>query len=426
MVRLVVDRLRWSWWLFFGFAVLARFPASASAGAEPRGVLSLQDALAAAADRAPSLRGFRAELEVRDAEALQASLPPNPDVELEQENFAGTGNARAWNEAETTLGVSMPLELGAKRERRVELAQLDRRLTEWDHREARRAVRLATADAFVRTLAAQERLARARESAELERALLATVERGVRAGAAAVVEAKRAALAVSRADTEVDRLGQELAAARLALAASWGASEPTFEAVRGDLARLEAPPAIDELLAKVEAWPAVSRFGDEGARARAVLALEEARAAPDLRLGVGVRHLAADDDVAMVASVGVPLPLFDRNQGAIEAARRSSMVSADRADAARIESAAAVRALHHEASAAFARVDRLRGSLLPEAEGVYREAREAYQRGLFRLTDVLETQRSLFELRLELIDELERHQRAAVALELAFQEGESR
>lgn len=425
------DRFGSSWWSVWAVVLVVVLPVAVRAGDEAgpaslRGEVTLEDAVAAAMAGAPELTGAPSELAIRDAEAAQAAARPNPELVLEEENFAGTGSSRAWREAETTLAVAVPIELGDERSRRVEVAQLDRRLAEWDQREQRQTVRLATAEAFVRTLAAQERLAWARQAVALESALGEAVERGLRAGAVSAVDARRASLARKRAEADVDHRLRELAAARLALARSWGERTPAFDRVRGDLARLAPPPPLDELLGKVGELPSVSRWHDQQARDRASLALEDARAAPDLRVGVGVRHLAADDDVALVASVGVALPLFDRNQGAIAVARRSAERSAALGGGALVDGAAALRALHHEASASHDRAQTLLGSLVPEAEAVHREAREAYQRGLFRLTDVLETQRSLLELRLELIDELERHHRAATALRITCREGDSR
>ena len=49
---------------------------------------------------------------------------------------------------------------------------------------------------------------------------------------------------------------------------------------------------------------------------------------------------------------------------------------------------------------------RLRDEVLPEATATYESARTAYQRGRLRLTDVLDTQRTLFDLRSRYFDAL--------------------
>jgi len=45
--------------------------------------------------------------------------------------------------------------------------------------------------------------------------------------------------------------------------------------------------------------------------------LENAKKIPDLTVSGGVRRLNENDDTAFVMGFSVPLPLFDRNQGAL-------------------------------------------------------------------------------------------------------------
>ncbi|HLE63259.1 MAG TPA: TolC family protein, partial [Pyrinomonadaceae bacterium] len=52
----------------------------------------------------------------------QAGLRPNPILEFEQTTGRLTGSA---GERETTVGVALPVELGGKRHRRIELAQAE-------------------------------------------------------------------------------------------------------------------------------------------------------------------------------------------------------------------------------------------------------------------------------------------------------------
>ena len=67
---------------------------------------------------------------------------------------------------------------------------------------------------------------------------------------------------------------RELAAARAALAATWGASEPRFERAVGDLAAVAPPPALDALLPLRGRDPDLARWDDRargaqgGGRAR--------------------------------------------------------------------------------------------------------------------------------------------------------------
>src|SRR5262245_55870264 len=58
---------------------------------EPTGTISLRDALAAALLHNPELAAFSSEVRAREARALQAGLLPNPELDTEFEDFAGSG-----------------------------------------------------------------------------------------------------------------------------------------------------------------------------------------------------------------------------------------------------------------------------------------------------------------------------------------------
>lgn len=66
--------------------------------------------------------------------------------------------------------------------------------------------------------------------------------------------------------------------------------------------------------------PTLARWSDEVGRRAAQVDLEHAKSIPDLRVGAGVRQFNENDLTAIVASVAIPLPIFDRNDGNIAAA----------------------------------------------------------------------------------------------------------
>jgi cobalt-zinc-cadmium efflux system outer membrane protein len=126
---------------------------------EPTGVLTLRQALALALLRNPELASAAWEVRAGEARTLQAGLLPNPEFELEVENFAGSGEFRGFDAAETTLALSQVIELGGKRLRRVRVAALERDVAAWDYEAKRVDVFTATTKAFVEVLSAQAKLA---------------------------------------------------------------------------------------------------------------------------------------------------------------------------------------------------------------------------------------------------------------------------
>ena len=125
---------------------------------EPAGDLSLRDALVLAMLHHPGLKSVSWEIRVRESEAVQAGMRPNPQMVGEIENVAGSGVYSGIQSSESTILLSQLVELGGKRGRRLQAAQLERDLSAWDFETRRIDVLTQTAQAYFGVLAAQDRL----------------------------------------------------------------------------------------------------------------------------------------------------------------------------------------------------------------------------------------------------------------------------
>jgi cobalt-zinc-cadmium efflux system outer membrane protein len=130
-------------------APAAPFPPAQPPVGELKGALSLEEVLRAALLRNPALSSTAFEVRAAEARTLQASLLPNPELELELEDFGGTGEVRGVRASESTLQLSQLVELGGKRAKRVGAAGLERGLATWDY-EAKRLEVLTEATKAVR------------------------------------------------------------------------------------------------------------------------------------------------------------------------------------------------------------------------------------------------------------------------------------
>jgi cobalt-zinc-cadmium efflux system outer membrane protein len=383
-------------------------PDALEAGAsDPTGELTLRTALGLALARSPALQSFSWEIRARDARLLQAGRLPNPQLHTEIENVGGSGSRQAFEDTETTVRLSQLIELGGKRGKRQRLAELGTTLATWDYEAKRLHVLSETSKAFIQVLGAQERVDLARELARLADEAVHAVDSRVAAGGASPVESTRAKVSLAKAELEKSRTEQELVAARSALAASWGSTRPTFTRVVGDLTRVGPPPSEEELFRRLEANPDLARWETELDERRAALSLEQAGRVPDVTVGAGGRHFSDNGDNALVLELSVPLPVFNRNDGAIaEAEHRLSKARADRS-AAYVAAHAALSTAAARLAAAYDQARRLRTHVLPQAKSSLDGALDAYRKGLFRSVDVLDAQRTLFELRGDYLASLE-------------------
>lgn len=383
----------------------------------PTGSVRLSDAVAAALLNSPELSVFSWQIRVQEARAVQAGLLPNPELAAEIEDVGGTGDREAFEKTQITISIAQLIELGGQRAKRLRLASLTRDLASWDYEVARANVLAAVAKAFTATLAAQNRLKLFDELVAVAQRSIDAVAAQVKAGATSPIELARAEAALGRTQAQRWRAERDLAVSRLALAVTWGGSSVTFSEVLGNLGSPASPPELAVLLARIEDNPDLARWSSELEQRRAVLNLEQARAVPSLTVAVGGRQFTDNGDTALVAGLSIPLPIFDRNQGNIMAAQRQAAQAAAQRDFAAVTVRQALGTAYEDLRAAYGQAATLRDTVLPKAEAAFAGARDAYQRGLLRFLDVLDAQRTLFEVRDDYLRTLASYFSALVDLE---------
>ena len=123
------------------------------------------------------------------------------------------------------------------------------------------------------------------------------------------------------------------------------------------------------------------------------------------------------EDNAFLVEVGVPIPIFNRNQGAIlEARHRLAKVDEERR-AVEVGVRLALGVGYEALMSAFEEATALGSRVIPEARQAFDTVGDGYRKGLFGYLDVLDAQRTLFELRSRYIDALADYHRAAADVE---------
>lgn len=384
---------------------------------EPDGALPLRDALALALVRNPKLASVSWESRITEARKLQAGVLPNPEVEMAAEEVAGNGSRRGTESAVYGIRLSQLVELGGKRSARVDLADSERRLAGWDRESQRLAVLTQTTLGFIDVLAAQEHLALAQELVRISEKTLTTVSSRVEAGKVAPLERAKAEVEAANNRVAQNKADSELRASRKRLVATWGSTLPRFATAAGDLQLITDIPTYERVQALLGQNPEVARWAQEMERRLAALALEQARRIPDLTIGVSAQRFKADDEQAYAFSLGMPLPIFDRNQGGVlEARYRLAQGEHDRKDA-EVRAAAALAESYEALVTARAEAIGLRDTVVPAATRAFEAAQNGYQEGKFSYLDVLDAQRTLFEARGSLLEAQARYQRSVAIIE---------
>lgn len=371
--------------------------------------VTLAEALAKGAESSPRIAQARAQLEAAEGRARQAGIGPNPELGVTVENFGGTGPYRSFRSSETTLEVSQRFELGGKRSARRAVAAAERDAAALgliraqadlarDIREAHAALR-AAAD---RAVVAEENVARARELARTAALLVDN-------GRDPPLRKMRADALLAEAIAEASRTFGAYRTAQRALLALTGIADDAIAAGdSSDIAPMPAPPGtptLEERLAAAER---------NAARARIDLARSEG--VPDVTAGGGVRRFGEGGETALVATFSIPLPVRNRNQGAIAAARSDAVASEANLAQVRLDAERAWRDAAFQLTAAEERVAALSGPGAAQALEAVRIARIGYAAGKFSLVELIDAQTALNSARLALIEARFDRARALAAL----------
>jgi len=379
--------------------------------------VTLDEAVARALANHPAVEAAIHGVFAAEARALQAGLWPNPELEIEVENFGGDRDLHGFQSAEMTALVSQPLPLGGKVGRRRAVADAEHAVADRDLESTRLDIVARAKVAFTTVLAAQKREDLAVKLLEVAEDFARIVQAKVDAGKVSPVESTRAQIEVAQAGVRRARAARELRAARTRLAASWGSPIADFDRAIGDLPRPKLPPPFEDLRSMLAATPDIGRLDDLIERQRRVVALEKALRIPDLAIGVGPRRFEETGQSAWVAGIGVSIPIFDRNQGARRAAEFDLARMRRDADTARLTVEAELAVVCEQLSAAVEAAQSAEDEVMPSVMSALAAVETGYREGKFAFIDVIAAQRALFEASTLLLDSLEEYALARADLD---------
>lgn len=353
--------------------------------------LSLDAALTTALASHPDLRASMLEREASEGATQQAGAWQNPELSTLVEDTRQATRT-------TTIQLNQPIELGGKRLARVNAARAAQSQADLDVAARRAQVRSQVMAAFYGVAVAQERVRLSQELGGLASQAREAASKRVLAGKVSPVEELKAQVAEAQALSASAVAQSEWRAAVSQLRQALGDPNAKFERVEVDIGRLPAAGQWEPLSQRLEASPAIARAQQEIARRQALSDLERARRIPDMTLTLGAKRdqqLGRDQPIVGVSLV---LPLFDRNQGAIlEASRREDKARAE-FDALRASLEAQVVQALSQLTSALTQAQTLRDKVLPGARQAFAASTKGYELGKFGFLDVLDAQRTLFDV----------------------------
>jgi cobalt-zinc-cadmium efflux system outer membrane protein len=384
---------------------------SISSSADP--ALTLDEALANAGALSPGVEAARFGIVAAQAQRDVARLRPNPSIDAMAENIAGTGAYSGLRASETTVGLSLPLELGGKRSARVEVANAQIARASLEAAIAQADLRQRVSQAFNDASANQGRAVIAREQVGIAAEVLRAARVRVASGRASPLEEQRADVARLNAEGTAERSERSADLARDTLSRLIGSTVTQVDPTWFTHVEAAGPPRPLDAAGTLAIAAAQADLGTAAAQVR----LARSQRIPDVTVSAAARRLEASNDMAGVFSISVPLPIFNTGRAGVdlasaqrrqaEANRRLAMLDAEQMIAtARVEAANAATTARNAT-----------GPTLAAAQEAARIARIGYREGKFGQLDLLEAERTLSDTRASAIDALAAYHDAQARLE---------
>ncbi|RZM36174.1 MAG: TolC family protein, partial [Sphingomonas sp.] len=278
---------------------------------------------------------------------------------------------------------------------------------------ARSDLRLRVTQAYVAGIAAQRRVAVARDQVGIAAKVLRAAKVRVQAGRASPLEEQRADVARLAAEGALERADRSAAVAGTNLARLIGMpvgalDDSWFQQVDA-LGPLQPSGSTGTLIA------AAARADLDTATAQVRLA--RSQRVPDLTLSASARRLEQTDDTAAVFGVSIPLTVFNGGRSAIAVADSQR----DQSDALRrvavLDAEQDIATTQAEAANAATTARNATGPALAAAVEAARIARIGYREGKFGQLDLLDAERTLLDTRTAAIDALAAYHDACARLE---------
>jgi outer membrane protein, heavy metal efflux system len=408
--------LCFSWALF-----LVTSASRAQSPASEQKTITLEELQQMTLQSNPTFAQAAANIQAAEGRKKQAGLYPNPTVGYQGEQIRGG----SFHGGEEGFFVQQDIVLGGKLGLNRKIFDQELKQAETEAEEQKLRVLTNVRMFYIQALAAQQTLELRQNLSKLTNDAVETSHQLANVGQAdapdvleSEVEAQQAQLAVALAEQNQQRVWKALGAV---------VGNPSLPLMKLE-GKLEDTPRVnaDELVEKIVNESPAVKIAELGVkRAEAALAREKREPIPNLQLRAGMEQngerLSEPRGTAVglqgFANVGVTIPIFNRNQGNIAAAKAEAERAKREVERVKLllrERAASVGQTYTFSQTA---VDRYKDQIIPRAQKAYEMYSKKYQQMAAAYPQVLIAQRTLMQLEVSYMNALESFATSSLALQ---------
>jgi len=386
---------------------MLRFPVvglcvALTAAAQSRSPVTIEQAIQEAVEKNLDLIASRSEISVAETRLITARLRPNPVVTLTGEHLdvLGTGYslANGAGPGEFSYRTDFVLERGGKRTERIAVAELDRSVAELSVANAVRSLIYDVQTAFVDVQLAKENLALTQQNLKALDSIVEVNTTRVRTGDLAQVELVRSQVAALQTRNTVRQAQLRLNQARNRLQLLMGRVPPASDFdVTGSIRRDAAVAPLDGFYEQALKFrPDLNGLIRSQARSASDLRSQIAQGKMDFTVGTEYRRQQGINGTgnSLGFFFSAPLPVFNRNQGEIERARREQQQIEARIRALQASIRTELESAYQQLTSSRSLLEEIEKNMMEKARDVRKTTEYSYRRGEASLVEFLDAQRA--------------------------------
>ncbi len=349
----------------------------------------------------PTLKQAEAIARVSEGLARQVGLWPNPSIGYQGEQIRGG----SFGGGEQGGFVQQTIVLGGKLGLRHNVFEQQKKEDEIAVQEQQLSVHGAVQLQFYNALAQLRILEVQRKLLDVANDAAATAHQLANVGQADAPDVLQAEVEAEQAKLEFVKAQREYIQSYEELATVAGEPQIPLALLKGDL---DHPPAIatDRYLDQLQQnSPSLKRAEQSAVRADAELARDKREAIPDLNIRAGVQQNQEILESSMkpvgvqsFATAGIQIPIFNRNQGNVQAAKAQAERERTEVERIRLHLLQTAQPLLQRYLISRMEEERYRTQLIPRAQRAYELYLAKYRNMDAAYPEVLVSQRTLFQL----------------------------
>jgi cobalt-zinc-cadmium efflux system outer membrane protein len=373
----------------------------------------------------PTLRIADSEIREAAGTEIQSALYPNPVAAYNVENVFGNKNWHGWEAAESRYEIAQLIELGGKRSFRIQTARFQYYASQSQFEAKQLALLNRLLKLLTLVVGAQEYLEIASDQTKIAEEVYRTVVAKVEAGKVSLIQQNKAEIALSTAQINLEKAHAELFKSKERLAVLWGARCPDFEYVSYPFYEIDTPTSIECCLSGLRDNPQLLKSQMDYQATYQNLHLERSLAIPDMTVSLGYKTVRDTDNKGMMLGASLPIPIYNRNQGNIEKARAQAIKAQDQYIELQLALENKLAISHQELMRAYNEAEKIRSTVLKSAVQSFELAQEGYKEGKFEYLDMLDSQKTLFEVKERYIQALLNYHQSRADIEYSNTLGEA-